>query len=291
MATMALSGRKRSWRRVVLNTLRWTFIYTALLVLGAAILLPFLWTLLSSLKPYGAGITFPPEFIPKRFEWQNYVKVTQTIPFFGFLRNSVLVTGLSMTGELLSCSLVAFAFARLRFPGRNILFIIVLGTMMIPYPVTMVPTFILFNMLGWVNTYLPLVIPPFFAPAYNVFLLRQFFMTINHELDEAAEVDGAGWFRIYWQIILPLAKPALATVAIFSFMWYWNDFMGPLIYLSDSKKFTLALGVNYLRSMRGGGDLSMQMAASVMFVAPCIVLFFIAQRYIVQGIVTTGIKG
>jgi len=291
MATMALSGRKRSWRRVVLNTLRWTFIYTALIVLGAAILLPFLWTLSSSLKPYGAGITFPPEFIPKRFEWQNYVKVTQTIPFFGFLQNSVLVTGLSMTGELLSCSLVAFAFARLRFPGRNILFIIVLGTMMIPYPVTMVPTFILFNLLGWVNTYLPLVIPPFFAPAYNVFLLRQFFMTINHELDEAAEVDGAGWFRIYWQIILPLAKPALATVAIFSFMWYWNDFMGPLIYLSDSQKFTLALGVNYLRSMRGGGDLSMQMAASVMFVAPCIVLFFIAQRYIVQGIVTTGIKG
>ena len=291
MATMALSGRKRSGRRVVLNTLRWTFIYTALIVLGAAILLPFLWTLSSSLKPYGAGITFPPEFIPKRFEWQNYLKVTQTIPFFGFLQNSVLVTGLSMTGELLSCSLVAFAFARLRFPGRNILFIIVLGTMMIPYPVTMVPTFILFKLLGWVNTYLPLVIPPFFAPAYNVFLLRQFFMTINHELDEAAEVDGAGWFRIYWQIILPLAKPALATVAIFSFMWYWNDFMGPLIYLSDSQKFTLALGVNYLRSMRGGGDLSMQMAASVMFVAPCIVLFFIAQRYIVQGIVTTGIKG
>ena len=291
MATIAMSGEKRSWRRIVLKTIRWTFIYTALLVLGVAILLPFLWTLSSSLKPYGAGIKFPPEFIPKRFEWQNYVKVTQTIPFFGFLRNSVLVTGLSMTGELVSCSLVAYAFARLRFPGRNALFIIVLATMMIPYPVTMVPTFILFNKLGWVNTYLPLVIPPFFAPAYNVFLLRQFFMTINHELDEAAEVDGAGWFRIYWQIILPLAKPALATVAIFSFMWYWNDFMGPLIYLSDSDKFTLALGVNFLRSMRGGGDLSMQMAASVMFVAPCIALFFVAQRYIVQGIVTTGIKG
>ena len=291
MATIAMSGKKRSGRRIVLKTIRWAFIYTALLVLGVAILLPFLWTLSSSLKSYGAGIKFPPEFIPKRFEWQNYVKVTQTIPFFGFLRNSVLVTGLSMTGELVSCSLVAYAFARLRFPGRNALFIIVLATMMIPYPVTMVPTFILFNKLGWVNTYLPLVIPPFFAPAYNVFLLRQFFMTINHELDEAAEVDGAGWFRIYWQIILPLAKPALATVAIFSFMWYWNDFMGPLIYLSDSDKFTLALGVNFLRSMRGGGDLSMQMAASVMFVAPCILLFFVAQRYIVQGIVTTGIKG
>ncbi len=194
-------------------------------------------------------------------------------------------------GEVLSASMVAYSFARLRFPGRNILFLIVLATMMIPYPVTMVPTFILFNKLGWVNTFLPLIVPPYFAPAFCIFLLRQFFMTINHELDEAAEVDGAGWFRIYWQIILPLSKPALATIAIFAFMVYWNDFMGPLIYLSDNEMFTLALGVNYLRNFRGGGDLSMQMAASVMFIAPCIVLFFIAQRYIVQGIVTTGMKG
>ncbi len=291
MATIVLGGKERSWRRVATNALRWTFIYTTLIVLGVAILLPFLWTLSSSLKPYGSGITFPPQFIPKRFEWQNFYKVTQAIPFFNYLKNSVFVTLLSMTGELLSCSLVAYAFARLRFPGRTVLFIIVLGTMMIPYPVTMVPTFILFNKLNWVNTYLPLIVPPFFAPAYNVFLLRQFFMTINHELDEAAEVDGAGWFRIYWQIILPLAKPALATVAIFSFMWYWNDFLSPLIYLSNNDMFTLALGVNYLRSMRGGGDLSMQMAASVMFVTPCIALFFFTQRYIVQGIVTTGIKG
>ncbi len=215
----------------------------------------------------------------------------QTIPFLNFLKNSVIVTGLSMLGEILSCSLVAYAFARLRFPGRNALFLVLLGTMMIPYPVTMVPTFMLFNALGWVNTYLPLVLPPFFGPAYNVFLLRQFFLTINRELDEAAEVDGANKFRIYWQIMLPLAKPALATVAIFSFMYYWNDFMGPLIFLSDSEKYTLALGINYLRNHRGGGDLSVQMAASVMFVLPCILLFFVAQRYIVEGIVTTGIKG
>jgi ABC-type glycerol-3-phosphate transport system permease component len=253
--------------------------------------MPFIWTLSSSLKPYGAGITFPPEFIPRQFEWQNYVKVVQTIPFFMYMRNSMLVTGFAMVGEILSASMVAYAFARLQFPGRNALFLIVLATMMIPYPVTLVPTFILFNKLGWVNTFLPLIVPSWFGPAYSIFLLRQFFMTINHELDEAAEVDGAGWFRIYWQIILPLSKPALATVAIFSFMFYWNDFMGPLIYLSENSKFTLALGVNYLRNMRGGGDLSMQMAASVMFVTPCIVLFFIAQRYIVQGIVTTGIKG
>jgi ABC-type glycerol-3-phosphate transport system permease component len=278
-------------RRAIAVGLRWIFVYGILIVVGIAILMPFIWTLSSSLKPYGAGITFPPEFIPSRFEWQNYAKVVKTIPFFMYMRNSALVTGFAVIGELLSASMVAYAFARLRFPGRNALFLVVLATMMIPYPVTLVPTFILFNKLGWVNTFLPLIVPPYFAPAYSVFLLRQFFMTINHELDEAAEVDGAGWFRIYWQIILPLSKPALATIAIFGFMFYWNDFMGPLIYLSENSKFTLALGVNYLRNMRGGGDMSMQMAASVMFVAPCILLFFIAQRYIVQGIVTTGIKG
>ncbi|NLE44205.1 MAG: carbohydrate ABC transporter permease [Chloroflexi bacterium] len=291
MATNTLTKRRRTWQRTVWVVVQRVFIYSMLLILGTVILLPFLWTLSSSLKPYGTGITFPPQFIPESFEWENYVKVLQTIPFTGYLKNSLLVTGLSLVGEVLSCSLVAFAFARLRFPGRNVLFMILLATMMIPYPVTMVPTFVMFNKLQWVNTYLPLIIPPFFAPAYNVFLLRQFFLTINHEMDEAAEVDGASKFRIYWQIVLPLAKPALATVAIFSFMFYWNDFMGPLIYLSDSEKFTLALGINFLRSMRGGGDLSVQMAASVMFVAPCIVLFFIAQRYIVQGIVTTGLKG
>jgi ABC-type glycerol-3-phosphate transport system permease component len=291
VAPMVPVKYRRSPQRMLLDGLRWLFIYGTLILIGIAILMPFIWTLSSSLKPYGAGITFPPQFLPRELEWQNYAKVVQTIPFFLYMRNSILVTGFAMIGEILSASMVAYAFARLQFPARNALFLIVLATMMIPYPVTLVPTFILFNKLGWVNTFLPLIVPPYFAPAYSIFLLRQFFMTINHELDEAAEVDGAGWFRIYWQIILPLSKPALATVAIFSFMFYWNDFMGPLIYLSENSKFTLALGVNYLRNMRGGGDLSMQMAASVMFVAPCIVLFFIAQRYIVQGIVTTGIKG
>jgi multiple sugar transport system permease protein len=296
MATLANTARVRKRprkpaRRILLDTVRWTVVYGLLLIIGAAILLPFIWTVSSSLKPYGSGISFPPEFIPRQIKLENYVNVTRAIPFFLYLRNSVIVTGLAMTGELVSASLVAYAFARLRFPGRNFLFLLVLATMMIPYPVTMVPSFILFHLLGWVNTFAPLVVPPFFGPAYSIFLLRQFFMTINHELDEAAEVDGASWFRIYWQIILPLAKPALATVAIFAFMAYWNDFMGPLIYLSKNEMFTLALGVNYLRSMRGGGDFSVQMAGSVMFVTPCIVLFAVAQRYIVQGIVTTGLKG
>jgi multiple sugar transport system permease protein len=291
VTTTLVNYRGQSRLQATWKVVRYALIYAVLVMLGVVILLPFLWTLSSSLKPYGAGITFPPEFIPKQLYLENYPKVLETIPFFTFLKNSVIVTGLSTVGELLSCSLVAYTFARLRFPGRTVLFLILLGTMMIPYPVTMVPTFILFNELKWVNTFLPLVVPPYFAPAFNTFLLRQFFLTINPELDEAAKVDGAGEFRVYWQIILPLAKPALATVAIFSFMFYWNDFLGPLIYLSDRAHFTLALGINYLRSFRGGGDLSLQMAASVMFVAPCILLYFIAQRYIVEGIVTTGIKG
>ena len=169
---------RRSIRRAIKASVGRVLIYVALIAVGATILLPFLWTLSSSLKPFGTGISFPPEFIPKRFEVENYVKVVQTIPFFRFLRNSVIVTGLSMLGELVSCSLVAYAFARLRFPGRNALFVVLLGTMMIPYPVTMVPTFILFNALGWVNTYLPLILPPFFGPAYNVFLLRQLHMVV-----------------------------------------------------------------------------------------------------------------
>ena len=281
----------RSLKYFLTNGSRQAIVYILLIVLGSAILLPFLWTVSSSLKPYGAGVKFPPEFIPKTFLWQNYPKVFQTIPFFNFFKNSVFVTTMAVIGELLSASMVAYSFARLRFPGRNILFYIVLATMMIPYPVIMVPTFIIFKKFGWVGTYLPLIIPPFFAPAFSIFLLRQFFLTINPELDEAAKVDGANEFTIYWRLILPLSKPALATIAIFSFMANWNDFLGPLIYLNNSDMYTLALGINYLRSFRGGGDLSLQMAASVMFMAPCIILYFIAQRNIVQGIVTTGLKG
>jgi multiple sugar transport system permease protein len=281
----------RSFKYIFTNGSRQAIVYILLIVLGSAILLPFLWTVSSSLKPYGAGVKFPPEFIPKAFIWENYPKVFQTIPFLNFFKNSVFVTTMAVIGELLSASMVAYSFARLRFPGRNILFYIVLATMMIPFPVIMVPTFIIFKKFGWVGTYLPLIVPPFFAPAFSIFLLRQFFLTINPELDEAAKVDGANEFTIYWRLILPLSKPALATIAIFSFMANWNDFLGPLIYLNNSDMYTLALGINYLRSFRGGGDLSLQMAASVMFMAPCIILYFIAQRNIVQGIVTTGLKG
>ena len=266
--------------------------YALLFSLGTIFLLPFLWALTSSLREQGAGMIFPPRFLPSEFHFENYVRVFELIPFARFLGNSIVITGIALIGEILSASFVAFGFARLRFPGRNLLFMLLLTTMMIPYPVTMIPSFLLWvRGLNMFNTIGPLTLPAFFGPAFSVFLLRQFFMTINTELDEAAKVDGAHEFRIYWQIILPLAKPAIATIAIFSFIANWNDFLTPLLYLSDKNLFTAALGINYLRNFRGGGELSYQMAATIMFVLPCIVIYFAAQRFVIEGIVTTGLKG
>ncbi len=290
MAAITFKRHSAQWyaRQIARNVI----IYSLLIGLGAIFILPFLWSVTSSLRETGAPLSFPPQFLPTQFNWRNYARVFEMIPFATFFRNSVIVTTIAVFGELLSASLAAFGFARLRFPGRNLLFIVLLSTMMIPYPVTMIPSFILWvRGLGMANTFGPLVLPPFFGPAFSIFLLRQFFMTINTELDEAAKIDGASEFRIYWQIILPLAKPALATIAIFAFMANWNDFLTPLIYLSDRNLYTLALGINFLRNMRGGGELALQMAGAIMFVAPCIILYFLAQRFIIQGIVTTGLKG
>jgi len=292
MAAVSLKVKRHSAQWYARQTVRNLVVYGLLIGLGAIFILPFLWSVTSSLRTPNAPLSFPPQFLPTEFNWRNYVRVFEMIPFATFFRNSVIVTAIAVIGELLSASLVAFGFARLRFPGRNLLFIVLLSTMMIPYPVTMIPSFILWvRGLGMANTFGPLVLPPFFGPAFSIFLLRQFFMTINTELDEAAKIDGASEFRIYWQIILPLAKPALATIAIFAFMANWNDFLTPLIYLSDRNLYTLALGINFLRNMRGGGELALQMAGAIMFVAPCIVLYFLAQRFIIQGIVTTGLKG
>jgi multiple sugar transport system permease protein len=291
MTTGIRIGRGRSARRIVREVAGKSIVYLALLPLTAFIILPFAWMLGSSFKPIGSGIRFPPQFIPNPVVFTNYPLVFRTIPFLMYARNSLVITVAVIVGEVLSASVVGYAFARLRFPGRNVMFIILLATMMIPFPVTMVPTFIVFTLLRWVDTYLPLTIPAYFGPAFAVFLLRQFFMTINRELDDAAKVDGCNELRILLQILMPLSKPALTTIAIFSFTGNWNDFLGPLIYLSSARKFTLALGINYLRSFRGGGDLAPQMAAAVMFSLPCIILFFLGQKYFVQGIVTTGLKG
>jgi multiple sugar transport system permease protein len=288
---MATYASPRRSRRAVQRTIGAVLVYAALCLLGLLVAMPFLWTLTTALKQPGTTYVFPPEWIPSPATLRNFPRVLDLIPFWTFLRNSLIVSTVAVFGEVLSASLVAYGFARFRFPGRNVLFILVLATMMIPYPVTIVPSFILFRQLGWIDTFLPLTVPAFLGPAFSVFLLRQFFLTINRELDDAAKLDGASEIRIFWEIVLPLSKPALATIAVISFVANWNDFLNPLIYLNDSDKYTLALGINFLRQARSVvTDPAIQMAGAIMYVLPPVVLLFAAQRYFVEGIVTTGMK-
>ena len=253
-------------------------------------LLPFLWMLSTSLKDPGEVMLYPPRWIPSLFKWENYVKIWQVIPLATFVKNTSIVTGLCILGELLTASMVAFAFARLRFRGKNVLFWLVLSSMMLPLQVTMIPLFILFKSIGWVDTLKPLIVPSFIGSnAFYIFLLRQFFSGIPIELDEAAKIDGCSPWRIYWHIILPLSKPALATVAVFSFIFHWNDFLMPLIYLNSVEKQTLAVGLRWFQGQYGT-NYHLLMAAATLALIPVIIIFFAAQRYFVRGITLTGLK-
>ena len=254
-------------------------------------LIPFLWMLSTSLKDPGEVMLYPPRWIPSVVHWENYLAVWRVIPFATFLKNTVLVTVLCIAGELLTASMAAYAFARLRFRGKTILFWLVLSTMMLPGQVTMIPVFILFNALGWVDTLKPLIVPSFLGGgAFYIFLLRQFFTSLPIELDEAAKIDGCSPLGIYWRVILPLSKPALATVAVFSFVEHWNDFMRPLIYLNSVEKQTIAVGLRWFQGQHGT-DFHWLMAAATMALLPVLIIFFVAQRYFVRGIAMTGMKG
>jgi len=263
--------------------------HLALIAGAGAMLIPFFWIVSTSLKMPKQVFVQPIKWIPDPVVWSNYAKALTVLPFALYLRNTVIITTLVMVGTILSSAACAYGFARLRAPGRDALFLVLLSTMMLPGIVTMIPTFLLFRWLGWVDTFKPLTVPAFFGSAFFIFLLRQFFLTIPAELEDAARIDGATSVDIFARIMLPLAKPALATVAIFAFMGAWNDFMGPLIYLNSEEKFTLSLG---LASFQGlyGTDWHYMMAASLVVMSPIIVIFFIGQRYFVKGIVTTGIK-
>jgi multiple sugar transport system permease protein len=266
-------------------------VYAALALVSLVLILPFLWIISTSLKGDEDIFTTPPQWIPTDIRWENYSDVFDRMPYLIYFRNSVFVTVMTIVGVVISSSLVAYAFACLRWPGRNALFIFVLATMMLPMQVTMIPMFVLFKELGWLNTYKPLIVPAFFGGgAFNIFLLRQFFLTIPKELFEAARIDGCSEFRIYWNIVLPLAKPALATVAILTFMFSWNDFLGPLIYLSDQLKGTLALGLALFVGQHQT-EWGMLMAASVLMMLPMVLIFFFFQRYFIKGFVMSGIKG
>lgn len=290
-ATTTAIPHKRPWlSKRTKSALKQILIHMALLPAAFVFMLPFLWMLSTSLKPDEQLYAYPPVWMPNPVEWSNYPNTVTYIPFFRYMGNTLTIAAFATVGALISCSLVAYSLARIPWPGRNILFIATVATLMLPFQVTLIPLFIVFRQLGWVGDFRPLIIPHFFGGALYIFLLRQFFMTIPMELSEAARIDGASEFRIYRSIILPLAKPALATVAIFEFIARWRDYLGPLIYLSDQDLYTLSLGL-HLYSSQYGREWGLLMAASVLITLPIIVLFFSLQKIFVQGIALTGIKG
>ncbi len=291
--TEALTSRVET-RRFRLNTDS-LLLYALLLGLSFIFMFPFFWTVMSSLKAVEELFVFPPTIFPERFQWQNYPTVWQLEPFFLWMYNSMFVVVMGTVGTVLTASIAAYSFARFRYRGREALFLITLGTMMLPAQVTLIPQYILFHRLGWINTLLPLWVPFWFGgSAFAIFLIRQFIMSLPRELDEAALIDGASYARIFTQIIVPLSKPILATIAVITFIAVWNDFVNPLIYLQLPEKFTLAVGLNYFKTVAETASEPREhllMAASVMMIAPVIALFFFTQRYFVEGIVLSGIKG
>jgi len=257
---------------------------------GVIALMPFLWMISTSMKLHGHEFDYPPQWIPHPVQWVNYSDGLTILPFALYFRNTLVITIASTIGAVLSASLVAFGFARLRFPERDALFAVLLATMMLPSVVTLIPTFVLFKALGWVNTFLPLVIPHFTGGAFNVFLIRQYYQTVPYDLDESARIDGAGTFAIWWNIMIPLSGPVLAAVAIFTALFSWNDFMGPLIYLTNPSLKTVSLGLQFFLGQYGA-QWNQLMAVSVVMTAPVVLLFFFAQRYFIHGIVMTGMGG
>ena len=289
-------GAPAKRRRPTREIARAVMIHTILIAGGLLVLVPFFWMISTSLKHEYDAFRLPPEWIPTDPVWENYQ--TAIFGYFDFLRatfNTLTITVGVLVGRLLSASLVAFGFARIRFFGRNALFVLVLTTLMVPHHVTIIPTYILFKQIGWLDTFLPLIVPAWAGGgAFFIFLLRQFIMTIPTELDDAARLDGCGWFGIYFRIILPLTKPALASVAIFSFMQTWNDFFNPLIFLRSPNLRTLAVGLHYYSSAATSftrPDTTVVMAAATLIMIPPLLLFFFAQRFFIQGVVVSGVKG
>jgi len=277
---------------------RWP-VHMVLVLICAGAIVPFLWMLGTSFKTLDSAMAFPPQILPHPVQPQNYwhVLTSKKIHFLLWTRNTLIIAGLVVTGTTLSSAVVAYGFAKVKFKSRGLLFAVMLSSMMIPFPVTMVSLFSLFRWLGdhtgmqWLGTFKPLWVPAWFGSAFNIFLLRQFFMTIPDELLEAARIDGCSEAGIFVRIMLPLARPALTVVALFAFMGVWNDYLGPLIYLQRPEQFTLALGLQNFQSQHGGTPWHELMAASVLVVLPVLILFFLAQKTFIEGIATTGMKG
>ena len=265
-------------------------VYLLLIAGLLVIMVPFAWMISTSLKTTQQALVFPPVWVPNPVMWENFVQAFTVRPFDVFYRNSLIVAALNIVGQVVSCSLVAYGFARLRFPGRDWIFLLVLSTTMIPFHVLIIPRFVMYKMFGWLDTLLPLIVPNFFAGAFFVFLLRQYFMTIPLELDDAAKIDGCGYFGIFWRIILPLSKPALGAVMAFEFINAWEDFLGPLIYISSEKNYTVALGLAAFRN-DFFIEWNLYMAASAAAMAVPLFVFFLAQKYFIHGVALMGAGG
>ena len=278
-----------------IQTMRWlqrALLYSVVIILGFLFAAPFLWMLSTSLKNDPQTYHIPPIWIPNPIRFSNYPEALSAQPFARFFLNTLIYAIPTVVGSIISGALVAYGFARVRWWGRNTLFYICLGTLMLPFQVTMIPLYIVFKNLGWLNSYRPLVVPTFFGSAYYIFLLRQFFMTIPQDLSDAAKVDGCSEFGIFWRIILPLSKAALAVVALFQFMGAWNDYLGPLIYLSKEELYPIALGLQQFRSQFAEKLVwPYLMAASVVTILPVVLIFFFTQRTFVEGVTITGLKG
>lgn len=278
-------------RGTVARRLNALFVHLVLLAIALAALLPLVYMVSTSLKERGTEFAYPVKWIPDPIQWENYRVALTTVPALTFLANTMIVTTLTLIGGVLSSSLSAYGFARMRFPGRDFLFMLMLSGMMLPYMVTLIPQFVLFRELGWINTLLPLIVPAFFGGTpFYIFLLRQFFRGIPTDLEDAAKLDGAGFFRIWWTVAMPLARPALATVAILSILHSWNDFLAPLIYLYSQDNWTLALGIRLFRDQYQV-NFNLTMAYAVMMTIPVFAVFFAFQKYFVRGIAISGMGG
>jgi multiple sugar transport system permease protein len=266
-----------------------------ILLLGAVVMIiPLIWTLSTSLKTLQQIAVWPPEWIPNPVMWTNYIEVFQAAPVALWLRNSLVIVFANVIGSVITCSFVAYGFARLEFPGREPLFLLLLSTLMMPYIVRLIPLFVLYNQIGWINTFLPLVVPPLLARnPFFIFLLRQFFMGIPSELSDAARIDGCSEFGIWWRIVMPLSKPALAAVTIFSFQQAWDNFLAPLVYMAGRPDLRpLSVGLYLLRGGAGQlPDTHYMMALSTLMILPMLVIFALGQRYFIQGVTLTGLKG
>jgi len=261
-----------------------------LLALTVSFALPFYWLLSTALKPMDELFVSPPIWVPSHLEWSNFSNALSFFPFGQYLGNTLIICVGVVIGTLVSNSLIAYGLSRIQWRGRNLVFVLLLGTLLLPSQVTLIPLFILFTHLGWVDTFLPLIVPAFFGNAFFMFLLRQFFMTIPAELGDAVRVDGGSEWAIFTRIVLPLSKPALATVALFSFINAWNDFLGPLIYLQTESKYTLSIGLSTFLGQYGS-QWSWLMAGSALVFLPIVILFFFTQRTFIQGVTLTGSKG